>query len=70
MNPIATAQYGMMAASRRFETSAGKVARMDDDLDLGGEIIEQIQARHALSANAGVLRAADEMYGDLLDVLA
>lgn len=73
MDPIATAQYGMLAASRRFEDSAGRIAQMDAagaDVDLAGEIVEQITAKHAFSANAAVIRTAQDMAGDLLDIVA
>ncbi len=73
MDPIATAQYGMLAASRRFEASADRVAQMNvpgADIDLSTEIVEQITAKHAFSANAAVIRTAQEMAGDLLDIVA
>lgn len=73
MDPIATAQYGMLAASRRFEASAFRVAQMGDpaaNVDLGREVVEQVTAKHEFSANAAVMRTADDMMGDLLDILA
>lgn len=72
MDPIATASYGMLAASRRFEASAFRVAQMGDpsaDVDLGREVVEQITAKHEFSANAKVMRAADDMLGDLMDII-
>jgi flagellar hook protein FlgE len=72
MNPIVTAQYGLLAASRTFEASAFRVAAMGDNsnVDLGQEVVQQITAKHAFSANLGVIRTADEMLGDLLDMIA
>lgn len=73
MDPIATAQYGMLAASRRFDTSASRVARMGvegENIDLSTEIVEQISAKTAFAANAAVIRSAQDMAGKLLDVLA
>ena len=73
MDPIATAQYGMLAASRRFEASAFRTAQMGDpnaNVDLGFEVVEQITSKHEFSANAAVIRTADDMLGDLLDILA
>lgn len=73
MDPIATAQYGMLAASRRFDASAGRVARMGvegENVDLPMEVVEQITARTEFSANASVIRAAQDMTGELLDILA
>jgi len=73
MDPIATAQYGLLAASRRFETSASRVARMDvpgESVDLASEVVEQISAKHQFSANLSVIRTAQDMTGELLDILA
>lgn len=73
MDPIATAQYGLLAASRRFETSASRVARMDvpgESVDLASEVVEQISAKHQFSANLSVIRTAQDMSGELLDILA
>ena len=73
MDPIATAQYGMLAASRRFDASAGRVARMGvegETIDLPMEVVEQITARTEFSANASVIRTAQDMTGELLDILA
>lgn len=73
MNPIATAQYGLFAASQRFEASAQRTVRMGDpafSVDYAHEVVEQITAKHEFSANLAVIRTADEMTGDLLDILA
>lgn len=73
MDPIATAQYGLLAASRRFETSASRVARMGvegENVDLASEVVEQISAKHQFSANLSVIRTAQDMTGELLDILA
>ena len=71
MNPIATAQYGLFAATRRFE--AQRTAQMGDpsfDVDYGAEVVEQVQAKHEFSANLAVIRTADDMAQSLLDILA
>jgi flagellar hook protein FlgE len=73
MNPIATAQYGLFAATRRFEASAQRTAQMGDpsiDVDLGSEVVEQVEAKHAFSANLAVIRTADKMQQSLLDLIA
>lgn len=69
MDPIATAHYGMLAASRRFEQSAQRVAAQGTDADLASEVVEQIGAKHQFSANLLTWSAAEEMQGDLLDLL-
>ncbi len=68
MDPIVTAQYGLMAASRRFEASAVQIAnqRSDESVDLGTEVVNMVQAKHAFSANLTVIRFAQEMWDSLL----
>jgi hypothetical protein len=73
MDPIATAAYGMFAASKKFEASAFRVAQIGDpnaDVDLVAETVTQIGAKNEFSANAKMMKAADDMLGDLLDILA
>lgn len=68
MDPIATARYGLTAASRQFEASATQIARMraDDGVDLGQEVVGMVQAKHAFSANLTVIRFATDMWDALL----
>jgi len=69
MDPIATARYGMMAASRRFEASAGRTAQMaGGDVDYGHEAVEQISAKTQFKAMTSVIRVADEMWDSLLAI--
>lgn len=73
MDPIATAAYGMFAASKKFEASAFRVAQMGDpesSVDLVAETVAQISAKHEFSANVQVIKTADDMLGDLLDIVA
>jgi len=73
MNPIATAAYGMFAASQRFDASAQRVAGMgasDSDVDLAQEATTQVEAKTAFTANVAVLKTADKMQQSLLDILA
>jgi len=74
MDPISTARYGLMAASRRFETSAVNVATMgvegEPDVDLAKETVDMIQAKTAFSANIQVIKFADEMWDSLLQLQA
>ena len=73
MDPIATAQYGLLAASRRFEASASRVARMGvegENVDLAAEVVQQINAKTEFSANLSVICTAQDMTGELLDILA
>lgn len=70
MDPISTARYGMMAASKAFETSATRIASQpaDDSVDLGQEMVGMIEAKQAFSANINVIKFADEMWDSLLSL--
>lgn len=72
MDPITAARYGMMSATRRFEASAERVARMGDsetsDVDLGAEVVEQVKAKRQFTASAEIVRIADEMWDALLHI--
>ena len=72
MDPIATARYGLMAAAHRFEASATQIASMrgDETVDLGHEVVEMTEAKHAFSANLTVVRFAQEMWDSLLRLQA
>ena len=70
MDPIATARYGLMAASNRFESAASRIAGAPGDagVDLATEFVEVIQAKQAFSANLSVIRYAQDMWASLLAV--
>lgn len=63
--PIAAA--GMARATTRLEASAERTAT-SNDVDYSAEVVEQIEAKDAFSANLAVVRTADEMLGELLDI--
>ncbi|MBL8769950.1 MAG: hypothetical protein JNK30_01095 [Phenylobacterium sp.] len=68
MDPISTARYGLMAATRRFEASAVNIAGMgaDDTVDVAREVVEMVEAKAAFSANISVIRFAQDMWDSLL----
>jgi flagellar basal body rod protein FlgC len=70
MDPLSIARYGMMAASQQLAASASRVAQMSggDPGDYATEAVNQIEAKQAFSANAHVVRIADEMWQALLDI--
>ena len=70
MDPISTARYGMMAASRSLDASAARVAGMagDSSVDYASEAVTQIEAKQSFSANVGVIKIADKMWRSLLDL--
>lgn len=73
MDPIHAATYGMLAASRRFEQSAQRVAGAQDlqgaQADFVVETAEQIGAAHQFGASLLAWRTAEEMQGELFDAL-
>lgn len=69
MQALSIAAGGMMSAAARLDASARRTATGPLD-NLVEETVEQIGAKTSFSANAAVLRAADEMQGALLDILA
>lgn len=72
MDPIATARYGLLAASRQFEASASRIASVGgtegDNVDLAKETVNTVEAKQAFSANISVIKFADEMWNSLLDL--
>jgi flagellar basal body rod protein FlgC len=70
MDPLSIARYGMRAAEMRLNDSASRVAQGGASLDSAGEVVEQVEARHAFAANIGVIKIADEMWRSLMDLQA
>lgn len=70
MDPISTARYGLLAASRRFETAAVDVSRMggDEPVNVEGAMVEMVQAKTAFKANLSVIATSNEMWDALLDI--
>ncbi len=70
MDPISTARYGMMAASRQLAQSANRVANLSggDPGDYAAETVNQIEAKQSFKANVQVIKVADEMWNSLLDI--
>jgi flagellar hook protein FlgE len=71
MDPISTARYGMMAASKAFEASATRVAGLganNAETDLASETVNQVEAKQAFSANVAVIKIADSMWDSLLQL--
>lgn len=71
MDPIATARYGLMAATQSFERSAVRVATQGvegSDVDVGQEMVGMIEAKTAFSANISVIKFAQDMWDSLLDL--
>ena len=69
ISSMAIGAAGMLGAQTRFDNSARRTATAPLE-NLVKETVERIQAKTAFSANAAVVRTADEMTGTLLDILA
>jgi flagellar basal body rod protein FlgC len=65
--PIAAA--GLNDAAARFDASARRTAAAPLENPVR-DVVDRVEAKAAISANAAVIRAADEMTGRLLDMLA
>lgn len=77
-NAIASALGGMQRNQAALAYHADRISRWglptEDgqpcDIDLATEMVGVLQARRGFEANLPVLRAADEMLGQLIDVFA
>jgi flagellar basal body rod protein FlgC len=69
MQAFSIAAAGMLGAQGRFDASARRTAA-DPLNNLEQETVQRIQDKTAFSANAAVLKTADEMTGAVLDILA
>jgi flagellar basal body rod protein FlgC len=67
-NLMSTTVAGLNAASQRFESSAKRVVS-DKNADLAGELVTQKQDSFDFEANLKVMKAADEMLKQALDIL-
>jgi hypothetical protein len=70
---LSSAAWGLGDASRRYDKAAGNVAGGPAvrGTDFASEFVAAtIAAPRAHAADAAMLRTADELRGDLLDVLA
>jgi len=72
-----TAAAGLFAAADRLSASAQRTASWSleetqsaSKVDLAEEAVQQISAKTEFKANAAVIRAADDMTGALLDIMA
>lgn len=80
INAISTALGGLQRNQRTFEQHAERISRSgapdaaegmsQPRIDLATEMVGLLQSRRGYEANLPVIRAADEMIGSLLDVLA
>jgi len=72
MRVMAIASAGLQTSMQRFEQSAQRTAMVASpyaDVDMAQEAVEQISARTSFSANVQVIRTANQMMGELLDLM-
>jgi flagellar basal body rod protein FlgC len=70
MSDIASiAAAGLNASTARFTASASRIAQ-NPHADLAGELVTQKQAATDFEANVAVLKTANSMEKQLLDILA
>ncbi len=71
MSMISTAMYGTITANDRFDKAATRTASdASRGKDILSDLVEQMEARHALTANISVAKASDAMTGKILDIKA
>ena len=69
ISSLSSAMSGMADAANRFDRASARIARPEPS-DLVGDRVDQITATHDFAANVATVRAADEMIGMLIDIVA
>lgn len=69
MQALTIAAAGLNDAASRFDASARRTADAPLDNPIR-DVVDRIEARVAITANAAVIRTANQMTGRLLDMLA
>ncbi len=75
IDAVRTATFGLLAASRQFDATAGRIARAgtgpgSDEPDLATAAADLVSARLQVRLNAAILGAADDATKRLLDIRA
>ena len=73
INAFYSALSGIRAAEQQTQKAADGISRFSiekDDTNLVRDIVDLKTAKHALKANVNVMKAADEMEEQLLDIYA
>jgi hypothetical protein len=66
---VDSAVGGIAARLDSFQRAAARIARPADPT-LERDLVQTIADSHGVAANAKVLRAADDMVGTLIDIIA
>jgi hypothetical protein len=70
MKAIDEGVRGINIGIDRLNRVAGHIARDGAEGDVAGNFVELIKARHEVKANAATVRAADETFATIIDILA
>jgi hypothetical protein len=70
IKPIDSAGRDIAAQFARLDRSAVRVARQDADTDSIHDVVESIKVKHAVAADAAVIKTKDKMLGTLIDIFA
>lgn len=68
-NSISSAAAGIQQNLQRIDVVANRVSDPDTAVSIA-EIVDMKRAEHGVQVNAAVLKVANEMSGQLIDVLA
>ena len=69
INSLSSAMSGMADATSRLDRASARIAR-PEPTGLVSDRVDQITAQHSFAANVATVRAADEMIGTLIDIVA
>jgi hypothetical protein len=67
LSALSHAASGLDAGFARLDRAADRIAQAGPEPEAA---VDLLTARHEVAANAAVVRAADDMVGTLLDVMA
>lgn len=70
LGAIEQATRGITAGFERLDAAANRIAHDGAGGDLPNNMVSLVQAKLEVRANLAVVRTADDMIGNLLDVLA
>jgi len=76
MDVFGIALGGLERAQKQVEQTATRLARVDttqppaDTVDLSAEMVSLIEARNTYETNLNVLKTADQMRGEIVNLLA
>ena len=70
LSGITSATNSIRANLENFNTTAARIARLSQGKDLARDLVQMMVDKRGVQVNTQTLKAADEMTGTLLDVIA